>query len=283
MDLCGALLSSKIKHIMHLHGILDKKYRWGSKVNLDCLRCGVTESLGVRLSAKLIAVSQFIKMEIVNKYGVNPNQINVVYPGIDLNLYSPNKRSALSTTSGVNDLTLISTGAIAERKGQHLLVDVMNEIVKEEPRASLLLIGRTGVEDSSYILKLQERIRKYHLTNNVLIKGFLPANLMPNAYAQADIFVTGTMWEGFGMPIAEAMSSGIPVVTFDTTAMHELITDGINGFKTPAFDIHIFAKKLLQLIQDSKLRQEMGKNGRKYSEKYFDLKKNTNQIMNIYG
>ncbi len=283
MDLCGALVSQRIKHVMHVHGILNREYWANVKAALECIRSSFTESVGLRFSAKVITVSRFLESSIISKYKISPDQIEVIYPSVDLELYSPSNRLQLPNRQTLeNESILISTGAISERKGQHLLVAAMREVVKEAPKTRLFLVGRTGEEDTTYILRLQERIRKFGLENSVLIKGFLPAGLLPEIYAEADIFVTGTMWEGFGLPLAEAMATGIPVVAFDTTSMHELIRPGFNGLKVPPFDIDIFAEKIVRLIQDSKLRREMGRNARRFAEKEFDTKTNICRLTEIY-
>ena len=222
-----------------------------------------------------------MKSCVIKKFAVNPKQIEVIYPGVNLNLYSPEKNS-FSGVKKENNLTLISTGAIAERKGQHFLVDVMKDVVKQEPGARLFLVGRIGVEDPSYIVRLRQKIKDHSLQNNVVISGFMPANLMPAAYANSDIFVTGTMWEGFGMPVAEAMACGIPVVTFNTAAMHEIVSDGINGFKAPAFNTDVFANHVLRLAQNPDLRKQLGRNARVFAQQQFDGRTNTKRLVKIY-
>jgi len=283
MDFCGALASSKVKHVMHVHGILKKEYWINGKAALECLRSSLTESVGLRFSAKVITVSKFLKFDILKKYKMPADQIEVIYPSVDLNLYSPNNRSRFRAAQVSEDeISLLSVGAISQRKGQHLLVDAMREIVKDAPKTRLFLIGRTGEEDASYILRLRQRIRKFRLENNVLIKGFLPTSCLPDSYAQADVFVTGTMWEGFGMPLAEAMASGVPVVAFDTASTHELITNEVNGLKAPPFNTNVFAQMVLRLIQEPRLRREMGKNGRWFAEKEFEIKRNVHRLIEIY-
>jgi glycosyltransferase involved in cell wall biosynthesis len=283
MDLCGALVSYGTLHVMHVHGVLNREYWVNIKAGLECIRSSLTESIGISFSAKVIAISEFLKENILKKYRISSEKIEVIYPAIDLDLYSPINRSKLLHFQPYDyGVSLICVGAIAERKGQHFLVEAMREVVKEEPNTRLLLIGRVGEEDRSYIFRLQDRIKNYGLEKNIITRGFIPTNLIPKIYAQADIFVTGTMWEGFGMPIAEAMATGIPVVAFDTASMHELIINNVTGFKVPPFKTEVFAENLLCLIQDSKLRKKLGRNGRGFAEKEFDAKKNINRLIKIY-
>lgn len=285
MDLCGALVSPRIKHVMHVHGVLDRKFCVNTKAALECIRSSFTEGVGLRSSARVVTISRFLKSSIINKYDIPPNRVEVIYPSVDLELYSPHASancSRLSDQASENESVLLSTGAFSWRKGQHLLVDAMREVVKEVPKARLFLVGRIGEEDSSYLLRLRGRIRKFELEGNVIIKGFLSAGLLPENYTRADIFVTGTMWEGFGIPLAEAMASGIPVVAFDTASMHELIIHGFNGLKVPPFDTGMFAESIVRLLQDSKLRKKIGKDARRFAEQKFEQRTNFLQLTRVY-
>ncbi|TRZ48751.1 MAG: glycosyltransferase family 1 protein [Dehalococcoidia bacterium] len=284
MDFCGAITSSRITHVMHVHGILKREYWTNMKATLECIRSSFSEAVGIKFSAKVIAISRYLKSDILRKYKIDPEKIEVIYPSINLELYSPEKRSSLPRVFPNSEgITLLSTGAISERKGQHLLVDVMKEVVEEEPMTRLYLFGRTGQEDVSYLYKLQNKIKKYCLEKNIFIKGFMETKFLPNAYAQADIFVTGTMWEGFGMPLAEAMASGIPVIAFNTAAMDELIVNKVNGLKVSPFNTKIFSEMVLSLIQNSRLRKELSENARDFAESKFGIQKNICHLLDIYN
>jgi len=283
MDFCGALASSKIRHVMHVHGVIGKEHWVNTRAAFECLRSSISEKIGLRFSTKAIAISRFLKSEILRKHAINEDKVEVIYPWVDLNLFSPHNRSGLLANETSEDgVKMVSVGAVSHRKGQHLLIDAMRKVVAEEPRARLFLIGRTGEEDPSYLVQLNQRIRKFGLEKNISIKGFVPATSLPAAYAAADLFVTGTMWEGFGIPLAEAMASGVPVVAFDTTSMHELVADEFNGLKARPFDTKAFGNQVLILIQNRKLRRKMGENARLFAERRFSVK-NVHQILKIYS
>lgn len=285
MDICGALTSSKVRHIMHVHGILSTEYWFNMKVGLDGLRSYLGEALGSLFSQKMVAISNFLKCEIMRKYRIPPDHIQVIYPGIDLTCFSPRIKldtSLLLPEISESDAILLSVGAISYRKGQHLLIEAMRKIVTEIPDAKLILIGRSGEEDRRYERHLRERIKSLELKKNILFQGFIHMEELPVIYSLADIFVTGTLWEGFGLPLAEAMACGLPVLAFNTTAVSEIIVDGYNGFKISQFDTTTFSNRAIELIQDSHDLQRMSKNARKFAEKHFSSEKNASRLVQLY-
>jgi glycosyltransferase involved in cell wall biosynthesis len=88
-------------------------------------------------------------------------------------------------------------------------------------------------------------------------------------YLKSSIAVCSSRFEGFGMVILEAMACGLPVVAFDCeNGPRSLITDGEDGFLIPAYDIGKFSERLVSLMNDEKLRIEMGERGLAKSQKY---------------
>ena len=88
-------------------------------------------------------------------------------------------------------------------------------------------------------------------------------------YLQSSILAQPSRTEGFGLVIVEAMACGLPVVSFDCeNGPRTIISDGEDGYLVPAFDVAQFANSLLTLINDEKLRRQMGENGRVKVDRY---------------
>jgi glycosyltransferase involved in cell wall biosynthesis len=89
------------------------------------------------------------------------------------------------------------------------------------------------------------------------------------AYLNSSIFALPSRFEGFGLVIIEAMACGVPVVAFDCeNGPRSIITDGIDGFLIPPFDIDAFAEKVILLMNDDSLRKKMGENAQRTSSLY---------------
>jgi len=280
MDLCGAALSRSMVHVMHVHGILSRKYWQNLRVGLECFRSSIAERVGLMFSSKVVAVSRFLKRELM-RMGLKSEDVNVIYPFIDPDFFRPIEKRIDEIPPSSESANILSVGTICERKGQHHLVEAMKFVTREDPNARLLFVGRTGQEDPSYLTRIKERIIHLRLENNVFFKGFIPVGALPSMYSSSDIFATGTMWEGFGLPVAEAMASSLPVVCFDTTSLSELVFDEVNGFKASPFDAESLAWKITTLVQDRKLRQKMGANGMKMAQAKFG-RDNVRQLYKLY-
>jgi glycosyltransferase involved in cell wall biosynthesis len=88
-------------------------------------------------------------------------------------------------------------------------------------------------------------------------------------YYSSSIFVLPSRYEGFGLVLIEAMACGVPVVAFDCeNGPRSIITDGVDGFLIPPFDIDAFAEKVILLMNDDSLRKKMGENAQRTSSLY---------------
>ena len=91
------------------------------------------------------------------------------------------------------------------------------------------------------------------------------------------------MWEGFGLPPAEANASGIPVVAFNQCAIPEVIKNGETGILVPPKDYNEMAKSLIHLLQNESVAHGMGKEGRKRVERLFTWDKTVDMTIKIYN
>jgi len=99
------------------------------------------------------------------------------------------------------------------------------------------------------------------LSNHVVLRGGIGNNRLRELYAMSDIFVSTSLYEGFGMAIAEAMCNYLPVVATNCGAVPYLVEDGVNGFLVPPRDYEQFADKIRLLLESEELRKKMGAKG----------------------
>ena len=157
---------------------------------------------------------------------------------------------------------IISIGRYAYDKGNDLLLQVWSIIEKKYPEWSLYIYGNGNKEPYKHqLIDLgidQQRCRLYGTTSNV-----------KKEYLSSSVFVSPSRFEGFGMVLIEAMACGVPVVSFDCeNGPRSIITDGENGFLIPPFDIQTFADKIILLMENVELRQQMGDNAQKTAFQY---------------
>lgn len=157
---------------------------------------------------------------------------------------------------------VICIGRYAYEKGIDLLLRVW---AKVQERCHDWVLDIYGVGDQTPYRHLFQELgiddRRCHLYDSLAD--------VQTAYLSSSIFVLPSRFEGFSLVIIEAMSCGVPVVSFDCeNGPRNIITDGQNGFLVPSFDIDFYAERLLILMQHEDLRQRMGIEARKTSGQY---------------
>lgn len=156
---------------------------------------------------------------------------------------------------------IIAAGRYVKEKGFDLLIDAFSLIAEEFPDWKLKIFGRGALRDS-YV----EQVLKNNLENQVYL---CPAtDQLLKEIANSSFFVCSSIYEGFGMIIIEAMSVGVPVVSFACQGPAEILIDGEDGFLVPERDVEALAEKMRLLIQDEDLRKKMGKRAQLSSEKF---------------
>ncbi len=149
-------------------------------------------------------------------------------------------------------------------KRPHLLIEAFNILAEQYPNWILELWG--AVDGKVYYEELKSLISKYHLQKKVLLKG--QTNDVPSVLRRGDIFAFPSAFEGFGLSLAEAMSSGLPVIGYKScSAVNEIIKDGNNGFLIDD-GVQPLSKALEQLMKDKKLRANIGRQAKTDMMKY---------------
>ena len=168
----------------------------------------------------------------------------------------------VETVSDLSAKRIISIGRYAYEKGNDLLLQAWAKVEKKCREWSLDIYGMGN--QAPYRQQMKELgvdESRCHLY------GSLPN--VKEEYLRSSIFALPSRFEGFGLVIIEAMSCGLPVVTFDCeNGPRNILTDGENGYLIPPFDVDAYAEKLIRLILDELLRREIGANARKSSQRY---------------
>ena len=168
----------------------------------------------------------------------------------------------VESVSHLSSKRIISIGRYAYEKGNDLLLKVWSRVEKECSDWTIDIYGMG--EREPYIQQMQELgidKTRCHLNGSLMS--------VKEEYISSSIFVLPSRFEGFGLVIIEAMSCGLPVVSFDCeNGPRNIIADGMNGFLVRPFDINMFADRVVQLIQDEGLRHQMGACAHQISQRY---------------
>jgi len=204
----------------------------------------------------------------------SPEQVRVVHYGVDPQEFNPARVP-------VNDgsVHLISVGSLVEKKGHEYLIDACAELAQEGYTFECSIIGGGPLQR-----QLQERINHLGLQDRVFLLGAKTQDVVQSLYRHSDVFalacVVARSGDRDGLPnvLLEALAMEIPVVTTPVTGIPELVRDGETGLLVPERDSHALARAIERLINDAKLRQELGQRGRELVLSEFDIRRTSEQL-----
>tara|TARA_B100000686_G_scaffold250008_1_gene260106 strand:- start:609 stop:1739 length:1131 start_codon:yes stop_codon:yes gene_type:complete len=225
---------------------------------------------------KIIAISQMVKDDILENYRCPPENISVVYNGVDLNRFHPkNKntyRKIIREQLGIpeNSILILFVGSGFERKGLRFLLESTEFL--EDKNWRLLLMGKGNFEK---ILQFAPKNKRHQI---ISIK---PDREIEKFYASADLFILPSIYEPFGNANLEALATGLPIITTKYCGAANIIDEKINGLiiEDP-FNPQEIAKNI-NFLFDPSLRKSMGKRARDLAEQ-FPLERNKREMLEIY-
>jgi glycosyltransferase involved in cell wall biosynthesis len=224
----------------------------------------------------LLAGSATTREEFVRNYVVKPDRIHLARHGIDTRFFGPRPEAVqLRQELGLppNQPVIIFAGFITPRKGLEYLAQALPQI---HPRPMLLLIGRW--RNDGY---RQRVMRLFGPCREAVIEtGFVPDEQMPVYLSLADVYVSSSLLEGFGLPIAEALACETPVVAGRGGAIAEVMGPG--GILIPPQDPQALSEAISNLLQDPLLRKDLAQRGRKHVQENFSLEKMLADTLQAY-
>jgi glycosyltransferase involved in cell wall biosynthesis len=178
---------------------------------------------------------------------------------------------------------IVSLCRVERRKGLINLL-MAARILKEQLPAGSFEVRIVGpVSEEAYYHELLEYKSQWHL-EEVVFSGALPLDdrSVPSLLEGSSVFVLPSLQETFGIVNLEAMASGLPIVATRVGGVPEVVLDGETGFIVPPNDPEALAEKSAALIRDKKLREEMGRRGRRRVEELYSVERISRMVVDIY-
>ena len=200
-------------------------------------------------ASHFITISDFSKRELTELFDVPPEKITTIYLG-GLEFTEPNP----NFTEKLPDKYFLYLGNLEPRKNVPMLLRAYAEAKKKEKDLPKLILAGSATWLSDEIF---ETIKAKDLSDSVIIKGYVPLSDLPFYYRNALAFLFPSKYEGFGLPVLEAMGEGAPVIVSDSSSLPEVV--GSAGILLPSDEEPLWTKALLDIFHDEKLREELSR------------------------
>jgi glycosyltransferase involved in cell wall biosynthesis len=246
----------------HLFRTIDRKIYY-KKFKSACQRAD-----------KIIAISQQTKKDIIDFFFIAEEKIEVVYQGCNAIFHHPiadNTKQAVQEKYNVPKDYLLSVGSIEERKN---LLTILNTL-KELPNQKLVVIGN----GKAYKIKCLRFISAHNLSNRVLFLSGLNLAEMAAIYQNAQILIYPSIFEGFGIPILEALFSKTPVITSKDGCFSE--AGGAFSKYINPLSAEQMKEAILEILNSKELQEKMKSEGLQHAQNFTDHKIADN-LSNVY-
>jgi len=263
----------------------------------------------------VVTVSDYVTDRARERFPEFASRIHTIGNGVDIERFRPDAQRAFVNRAQ----KLLFVGRISPDKGVHILMEAFDRLARERPDLSLDLIGKVGMlpfdllalllqgdeklaglrefygsstfdwlskevvgQKSSYREALMKRLSP-DAAARVKFLGSIPLPELLKTYQQADLLVLPSIWhESYGLPVAETMASGVPVVASRCGGVPELVDDGVTGKLVPRADVDALTDALRSLLNDPARLTEMGRAARARAEKVLNWQRSADKLERIY-
>ncbi len=201
-------------------------------------------SAACRKANRIISVSRYTKNDVVQNLNVDSAKIDVIYEALDDAFVNGE-----SVDPGTQWDYILYVGLVKPHKNILKLIKAFASLKKKERFEYKLIIA--GKPDKGYLKLINKEIRAQGLRDQVIIKTQVDDNILRGLYKKASLFVLPSLNEGFGLPILEALSFGVPVVASNVSSIPEVLGDA--GLYFDPYDINDIAEKMKNALMDDSL------------------------------
>lgn len=253
--------------------ILDLSYKHFSELfkKRDLLQLNLWGGYSVRRAAKIITISNSAKSDIIREYHVPEAGVEVVYLGVKDVGKSKMSKEEIFKKYSVEGPFILFVGTLQPRKNIVRLVEAFSRI---KSNLQLVIIGRRGWQFEEIL----EAPRKYGVSDRVRFLENIADEELPAFYENAELFILPSLYEGFGLPILEAMKYGCPVITSNVSSLPEAGGDAAVYFDPES--VSDIAEKIEKVLSDESLAARMKREGFEQVKK-FSWEKSARQVLKV--
>ena len=231
---------------------------------------------GIKKATRVIAISEATKRDLMHHLGILDEQISVIYLGVDYTTFKPSLQ-----TSQLGHPYILFVGSEHPRKNLPNLLRAFKRL-KEQPRfkkLKLVKVGKAGGPEIDFRSQTVGIMNSLNLNQEVIFTETVPKEDLAAYYRGAKCFVFPSLYEGFGLPLLEAMACGCPVISSDSSSLPEVV--GEAAIKISPHDIEGLAGALEKILTDRELREDLVAKGATQAAR-FSWKQTAKKTLEIY-
>ena len=228
----------------------------------------------LKQSQRIVCVSEYTKQDIVKTYGLNPKAIDVVYNGYDRDLFYPQPNPDVLQKYSL-DKYFLYVGDMRFYKNLSRCLTAFDRLPDKNCKFVI-----TGQKDDFFYPEIERQVSKLNAKERIIFLDYVPSSDLPALYSMAQALVFASLYEGFGLPVLEAMACGCPVLTSKVTSIPEV--GGNSVLYVDPYDVDSITKGMKQIIGDRELKINLTQLGLKRA-KLFSWDKSARDIMGVFA
>ncbi len=246
-------LSNTIRKVLVVHDLVAILYP-DTMTNYNRFIHNIFFAKSLKSADSIITMSEATKQSIIEKFGINENRINVIYEGVSKSFrpYQPEELKSILNKYGLNKPYLLSVGTLEPRKNYPVLLRAFKRLKTDW---DLVIVGKKGWKFQNILLTIKD----LKLADRVKILGYVEDAELPFFYNGAEIFIFPSIYEGFGLPILEALACGTPVICSNSSSLPEVGGDAVIYFDLNS--VEELVVKVNELLANSELKKVLIQRG----------------------
>jgi len=226
---------------------------------LDRLYLDLSTRYNARAAAHLIADSSATKRDLIERYGAEPDKVTIVYPGYDNTVFQPVRDEkaieAIKARYNIAGDYILFVGTLQPRKNLIRLIEAFSNLQSPISNIQLIIAGKKGwLYEETF-----RQVEELGLEWKVVFTDYAPEGDLPALLSGASLFVFPSLYEGFGLPVLEAMACGTPVVCSNVSSLPEVA--GEAAILVDPLDVEELATAMERVLGDEELRAELTERG----------------------
>ncbi len=222
----------------------------------------------IRKAKKIVAISQCTKNDLLKIFKINKDKVSVIYPGVRIkDTYLPDEITTIKNKFEIKGDYCLFLGTIEPRKNILNLIKAFSNYLfeNEESKIDLVLAGNKGWK-YNLVFKNLNCLNQRLINSRIKYIGKISNRERNILLKNCEAFIFPSQYEGFGFPVLEAMSLGVPVVTGNNSSLQEVAND--SAILVESNDVNSIRRGIKQVLADKCLRQQLIVKGKKNSQSF---------------